>query len=785
MEINKDKELKTITRSSYAVTAVILLAVLMIAGYTMMINRITCNNVLSNAVAENTKRTDIMYEGINSMLGREDFDEINDASDESSELYQTLQSKLNEIRNLNSTRYFYTAKRNENGELIYLVDGLEQGAADFRNPGDLIEEEMIPYIERALDGEYVYSQDIVDTTWGHIFTACYPITATDGSSEIVGALCIETDMEDTYTFISQYSKRLTITAIIAIIIVLALLGCIFLFLRSFKKAEIRTEQQLLDSHNKLERALIAEQEHSALISGLANIYSTIFVLDVKSHKYNVVTTVLEMNEIVSAEGILDNVLEPILKTFIVPEMRSEMREFLDLDTLNVRLRDTNTIMAEYRNNEGKWYQARIIAQSRDASGNVTEVLCVARDFTAEKRLELEYQQQLRDAKEEADNANEAKTNFLRRMSHDVRTPINGIRGMLMIEAHNDTDFDKLTECRMKIWQATDHLLSLVNDVLDMSKLESGKFEINNNPFSLKEVLLDVYNVTSVQAEDYDVEIISQNPDEVEHDRLIGCADYVKRIMVNFMSNAIKYNHEGGWVKVYGRELSFDGKTVLYEFICEDNGIGMSEEFQKHAFEPFTQEEKDSARTKYTGTGLGLAITKQLIDLLGGSIDLVSVEGMGTKITFRLPFEIDDSEQVSEPQQIPQVPGQYDGVKVLLVEDNELNAEIASFMFESHGMEVELAVNGKEAVDAVAERPDYYDIVFMDIMMPVMNGLEAARAIRALDKGSDVPICAMTANAFADDIKQSLDAGMNAHLTKPLKEKEIVDALRKYVKKGQK
>lgn len=785
MNSDKDTRLKTVTRSSYAIIAVILMAILMIVGYTITINRITCTNVLKNAVSDNTKRTDVMYEGINDMLGKADFTEINDESDKSSELYQTLQSKLNEIRNLNSTRYFYTAKRNDNGDLIYLVDGLDQDADDFRNPGDLIEEEMIPYIERALAGEYVYSQDIVDTTWGHIFTACYPITAEDGSGEIVGALCIETDMEDTYSFLSEYSKRLTGAAAIAVVMVVAILGCIFLFFRSFKKAEIRTENELLESHTRLEQSLAAEREHNALISGLANIYSTIFVIDIRTHSYNIVNSPAEMNTIANLEGNLDNVLEAIIRAFIAIEMRDKMREFFDIHTIADRLQDTNTVMTEYKNTSGRWYQARVIAQSRDENGRVTEVIYVAREFTEEKKRELEYQQQLKDAKEEADNANEAKTNFLRRMSHDIRTPINGIRGMLMIEAHNSENIDKLTECRMKIWGATDHLLSLINDVLDMSKLESGKLEVINKPFRLTDVVKEVYNVTSIQAEDYEVELKCQDVTQIEHDRLIGSADYVRRIMINFVSNAVKYNREGGWVKVLGREISFDGKTVWYEFVCEDNGIGMSEDFQKHAFEPFTQEEKESARTKYTGTGLGLAITKQLIDLLGGNIEMASVEGMGTKVTFRLPFEVDTSEEEEQIEQLPRATGQYSGVKVLLVEDNELNAEIAKFLFENHDMVVDVAVNGQEAVDAIKAQPGYYDIVFMDIMMPVMNGLEAARAIRALDRGSEVPICAMTANAFADDIKQSLDAGMDAHLTKPLKEKEIVDALRKYVKRNKK
>lgn len=249
--------------------------------------------------------------------------------------------------------------------------------------------------------------------------------------------------------------------------------------------------------------------------------------------------------------------------------------------------------------------------------------------------------------------------------------------------------------------------------------------------------------------------------------------------MNFTSNAIKYNRRGGTVKVYGRELSFDGKTAWFEFVCEDTGIGMSEEFQKRAFEPFTQEEQSQARTKYQGTGLGLAISKSLIELLGGNVELHSALGKGTKIVFRLPLEVDLKEH-AESEKTDYDSIRFDGARVLLAEDNELNAEIAAFLLGQHGMQVTCVDNGKLAVEAVAEHPDDYDVILMDIMMPVMDGLEATRAIRQELK-SRIPIFAMTANAFTDDIKRSLDAGMNEHLTKPLQEKDIVKALMKYLK----
>ena len=364
------------------------------------------------------------------------------------------------------------------------------------------------------------------------------------------------------------------------------------------------------------------------------------------------------------------------------------------------------------------------------------------------------------------------------MSHDIRTPINGIRGLVRMSDYYGNDPERMKDCRAKVLTATDHLLSLVNDVLDMGKLESGKFILKHDPFTLSRVLKEVNMVSESQAEDCNIRFISQDIKEIEHDHVIGSPVYLKRIFLNFMSNAIKYNREGGSVYVHGREVSFDGKTALYEFVCEDTGIGMSEEFQKYAFEPFTQEEKDDARTIYAGTGLGLSITKQLIDLMGGEIKLESKEGVGTKVIFRIPLEV-DLEERSEKTEIDYSKVMFDGVRVLLVEDNGLNAEIASFLLERHGMEVTWVQNGKKAVDEMTRNPDAYDVIFMDIMMPIMDGLKATETIRRM--GYTIPILAMTANAFTDDMQKSLAVGMDAHLTKPLHEKAIIKAITKYVK----
>ena len=402
------------------------------------------------------------------------------------------------------------------------------------------------------------------------------------------------------------------------------------------------------------------------------------------------------------------------------------------------------------------------------------------DAVRQRETDEAYQRELVAAKQAAEMANATKTDFLRRMSHDIRTPINGIRGMVQIAGHNEGDPEKLKDCNEKIWKATDHLLSLVNDVLDMNKLESGQFTVRHEPFVLSQILDEVNAIAEAQAAEHGVTFIAQDPGEVEHDYLVGSPVYLQRIFSNFLTNAVKYNRPGGFVRVYGRELSFDGKTALYEFVCEDNGIGMSEEFLEHAFEAFSQEGQAEARTTYSGTGLGLSISKSLIELLGGEVELTSKLGEGTRVVFRIPFEVAEESDCDE-RQADYAGVRFDGVRMLLVEDNDLNAEIATFMLERRGMEVTRVENGRLAVDALAACPRDYDVVFMDVMMPVMDGLAATREIRG-SLGCDVPIFAMTANAFTDDVQRSLDAGMDEHLTKPLREDDIVKALLKHLGK---
>ena len=398
---------------------------------------------------------------------------------------------------------------------------------------------------------------------------------------------------------------------------------------------------------------------------------------------------------------------------------------------------------------------------------------------------LDYQKQLQISNEEAERANRVKTEFLSHMSHDIRTPINGIIGMARMIRKDPDDTKKTLECLDKIDVASNHLLSLINDVLDMSKLESGNVEVEHIPFSLDEELKNIHMIADDQAQEKNLHVLFQMG-RIRHRYLVGSPSHLRRILLNLFSNAIKYTPENGTVCVTANELpEHNGKAVL-EFRVQDSGIGMSREFiEKHLYKPFTQE-RDSARTKYQGTGLGLAIVHNLIDILQGTISVDSEPGHGTTFTVTLPFDIGTEMVQTETSEGKEE--HIRGMKILLVEDNALNCEIAQALLEENGAVVTTAANGREAVEVFNASPlNGFDAILMDIMMPVLDGLAASREIRQLPRkdAASIPIIAMTANAFAEDQEKSLEAGMNEHLTKPLDQEKLLNVLAKYYKKKNK
>ena len=412
----------------------------------------------------------------------------------------------------------------------------------------------------------------------------------------------------------------------------------------------------------------------------------------------------------------------------------------------------------------------------------------AREYLAERdRREREFREQLMESAEKAEQANRAKTEFLQRMSHDIRTPINGIRGMIEIANYYKDDPDKQTECRKKIWDASGLLLELVNEVLDMGKLESGEIMLEEREFDLKELLDSVGMVVDKQARERGITIITDGY-PVEHCCLLGSPLHLRRLLMNIISNAVKYNRVGGEIRLGCCEKpSADPETAQIEFTCADTGIGMSEEFQKHVFEPFAQE-RNTARSEYGGTGLGMPIAKSLAEKMGGTLSFVSRQGVGTTFTLSLPFRICHApEKRNKPKRLLQT-SSIAGLHVLVAEDNRMNMEIAEFVLNVDEAFIIKAVNGEEAVRIFADsRPGEIDALLMDVMMPVMDGLEATRRIRAMKRpdARTIPIIAMTANAFAEDRQRAFAAGMDMHIAKPLEGSEMVETLERFVKSSRK
>ncbi len=396
-----------------------------------------------------------------------------------------------------------------------------------------------------------------------------------------------------------------------------------------------------------------------------------------------------------------------------------------------------------------------------------------------------YKAELLRAAKKAEAANEAKTEFLQRMSHDIRTPINGICGMINVADHYADNMEKQTECRAKIKKTSHLLLELINEVLDMSKLESDEVVLEDIPFNLNSIFEEILGVIEHMAAEQNIRILWEKK-EVTHWNLIGSPVHVKRILMNILSNAVKYNKENGYVYISCREIpSKQTAMPTLEFVCRDTGIGMTEAFQKRIFEPFAQEHAGS-RTKFAGTGLGMPITKKLVEKMGGTISFESKEGTGTTFVIRIPFQIDaDMKDRNETEEKTETSIQ--GLHVLLTEDNELNMEIAEFVLQNEGAVVTKAWNGQKAVDIFRKsRPGEFDAILMDIMMPVMNGYEAAKMIRSLDRedAKVIPIIAMTANAFTEDKMRAKEAGMDEHIAKPVDGKLLVKVINELVKRNQ-
>lgn len=556
---------------------------------------------------------------------------------------------------------------------------------------------------------------------------------------------------------------------------------IFLGFRNIDSILYKEKQTQMELKKALDEARLANE----IISSIARTYQYISRIDLQTDHYEEIANNDKDTMQYRKSGTVSVGNARVTRESIAEEYQEAFLKFSDLSTLPERMAKEESIAMEYRMKDGSWHKLRFIEKKRDASGRLTNVLCAIRSISDTKKKEQDLLYQIAEAKKET----ALKTRFLSNMSHDIRTPLNGIMGMIEVANHYPEDAEVQRRCREQVMKSSQYLVSVVSDILAMSKLEAGDSACQEISFDLAAVLNRVNTERELQAAAKDVRyVVNWKKGELCHRYLVGNVVYLERLLTAVADNAVKFTGPGGEVCVWCIERPDEGDRVLFEFGCSDNGIGMSQEFLPHAFDMFSQE-NESSRSRYEGAGLGLAIAKRLADSMGGTIAIESKKGEGTTVVSTIPFRIDKS------QEMQPVPGgeegggweerPLEGLQALLAEDNELNTEVAVFLLEKHGIRVECARDGQEAAEMFeSSEPGHYDVIFMDIMMPRMNGWDAARRIRSAKRedAASVPIIAMSANTFAEDIMNSHISGMNAHLAKPLEEEKLLYTIRSCIRK---
>lgn len=525
---------------------------------------------------------------------------------------------------------------------------------------------------------------------------------------------------------------------------------------------------------KLQNALNEARLSNEIVSAIVKTYQYVSRIDIQADYYEEISNRDSTNIRLERSGKVSTNNREVCEATIAPEYQEAFLKFADLNTLPERMKDDETIAFEYQMKNGDWHKLRFIEKKRNAKGELTHVICVIRSISDTKRTEQKLVYQVAEAKKDA----AFKTRFLSNMSHDIRTPMNGIMGMIDLANRYPDDMEMQQKCRDQIMKSSKYLVSLVNDILEMNKLEAGDIVDQEIAFDLTDILrrANTEKQTEASAKGIDYVVDWQKAD-IKHMYLEGNPVYLERLLIIISNNAIKFTKPGGKISVWCGEEYSDDRMAVYEFGCTDNGIGMSEEFMSHAFDMFSQENVTS-RSTYEGSGLGLAIAKKITDKLGGTIEIESRKNVGTTVRMKLPFKIGHENDLMPKLNCDAV--EVEGMRVIVAEDNELNMEIAQFMLENNGIMVECARDGVEAVELFEKsNPGYYNAIFMDIMMPKLNGWDAARKIRSMRRADalSIPIIAMSANALVEDIINSRISGMNEHLTKPLEEKKMINALR--------
>ena len=475
-----------------------------------------------------------------------------------------------------------------------------------------------------------------------------------------------------------------------------------------------------------------------------------------------------------------------INNFVAPSDRERLEKELTLENIIANTSSKKVFGVVFKRVVGdkECYYRIEFAQVQLPNGK-TGIVAGFKDVDEDVRKEQEIQQVLRDAIDSANASSKAKSDFLSSMSHDIRTPMNGIIGMTAIATAHLDDRERVEDCLKKISEASSHLLSLINEVLDMNKIESGKVELNEENFNLSELVNTLLAMTKAQLESHR-HTLNVNIADVVHENVIGDSHRIQQVFVNLMSNAIKYTPDGGTISLTVAERPTNAHGIAcYEFVFEDNGIGMTEEFQKHLFEPFTRA-NDKKTAAIQGTGLGMTISQSLVRMMGGDIQVKSKPGEGSRfaVTIYLKFlDVQNAEARKEDPLKNLEDLKFEGKRILLVEDHPVNAEIAKNVLQMTGLEVEWVVDGEAAVERMANSKEgEFDLVFMDIQMPNMDGYQATAAIRAMTTyARRIPIVAMTANAFADDIRKAKEVGMNDHISKPIDFKELAKILQKWIR----
>lgn len=515
-----------------------------------------------------------------------------------------------------------------------------------------------------------------------------------------------------------------------------------------------------------------------IIAALGKIYSYISRVDIQADYYEEITGLDDYHTPAgNITGKASVNAKVMCEKRVADEYQEEFLEFTDMTTLAQRMDGEDMIELEYRLNNGDWSRMCFVEKRRNEEGRVTHVLCVVKNISSVRKLEQQLRYDTAMARLEANE----KSRFLSNMSHDIRTPINGIIGLIDMAEHEPENLSMQSYCRNKIKQTSNYLLSLVNDVLDMNKLQTCEEDVPDISFDIAQLLRSCNEEGERKAAEKDIEyVINWDDTSYEHQFLIGNPVYTTRILEVISDNAIKFSKHGSKVEVWCREEIIDERHSIFLFGCRDYGIGMSKDFVSHAFDMFTQE-NISSRTEYEGTGLGLALAKKMADRMEAVIEIQSEKNVGTTVITRIPFEICKTDEIIPAVDYHSIP--VEGLRVLVAEDNELNMEIAKFILEDNGLLVECAYDGVEAVKMFgASAVGYYDVILMDIMMPGLNGRDATRKIRLLDRedAEHVTIIAMSANAFAEDIISSRLSGMDMHISKPVDNKKIVDAIKKCI-----